>query len=217
MYSSDFLISVIIPVYNVEQYLPQCVESVINQTYTNLQIILVNDGSTDKSGEICDKFAEIDNRICVIHKENGGLSDARNFGMKKAVGEFVGFVDSDDFVEPYLLEKAYNTIIKGYDIVSFGLNIIDEDENVSALTHSNAGKEFKFEKQDDYLAFILRIFMNWRVGWEAWSRIYRRDIIEKYGTAPKIKVKKAVEITSSESDVIEEESLSVSDTTTLNQ
>ncbi len=174
-------ISIIVPIYKVERYLKRCVDSILNQTFTDFELILVDDGSPDNCGRICDEYAEKDNRIYVIHKENGGLSDARNAGLDYATGQYIIFVDSDDFVEPDLLEKAYNTIIKGYDIVSFGLNIIDEDENVSALTHSDAGKEFKFEKQDDYLAFILRIFMNWRVGWEAWSRIYRRDIIEKYG------------------------------------
>ena len=84
------LISVVIPVYNVENYLEKCIQSVIDQTYSNLEIILVNDGSTDKSGEICDKYSEIDERIIVIHKKNGGLSDARNYGIAKAKGEQKG-------------------------------------------------------------------------------------------------------------------------------
>lgn len=93
------LVSVIIPVYNVENYLNRCVESVVNQTYRNLEIILVDDGSPDKCPQMCDKWAEKDNRIRVIHKENGGLSSARNAGLDMCRGEYVSFVDSDDWVE----------------------------------------------------------------------------------------------------------------------
>lgn len=92
-------ISVIIPIYNVEQYLNECIDSVINQTYKNLEIILVDDGSKDLSGEICDTYIEKDERIIVIHKENGGLSDARNTGIKRATGDYLCFLDSDDFWE----------------------------------------------------------------------------------------------------------------------
>ena len=93
-------VSVIIPVYNVEQYLNRCIDSVLNQTYKDFEIILVDDGSTDKSGEICDVYAEKDSRITVIHKENGGLSDARNFGIDAARGDFLTFLDSDDYFHP---------------------------------------------------------------------------------------------------------------------
>lgn len=107
------LISVIIPVYNVEQYLARCMESVINQTYKNLEIILVNDGSTDNSGKMCDEYAGKDSRIKVIHKENGGASTARNVGLSIAQGEYIGFVDSDDWIErdmyEYLLRILHDT------------------------------------------------------------------------------------------------------------
>lgn len=103
-------VSVILPVYQVEQYLGICVESVINQSYQNLEIILVDDGSTDKSGEICDEFASRDKRICVIHKANEGVSTARNVGIKHATGDYICFADSDDILEKdyvsYLLEMA---------------------------------------------------------------------------------------------------------------
>ena len=104
------LISVIIPVYNVEPYLPKCLESVCNQTYDNLEIILIDDGSTDNSGQICDMWAERDSRIVVIHKENGGVSAARNDGLKRAKGELIGFVDSDDWVEPSMYKKLFSAI-----------------------------------------------------------------------------------------------------------
>lgn len=101
------LISVIIPVYNVESFLRKCINSVISQTYNNLEIILVDDGSTDESGVICDQFANMDTRIRVIHKENTGLSDARNVGMKIAQGKYWSFIDSDDYIMPETISKLY--------------------------------------------------------------------------------------------------------------
>ena len=94
----DDLISVIVPVYNVEEYLDRCIESIVNQTYKNLEILLIDDGSTDNSYNICDKWAKKDNRIKVVHKENGGVSSARNVGLDVATGDYIGFVDSDDYI-----------------------------------------------------------------------------------------------------------------------
>ncbi len=110
--SADNLISVIIPVYNMQQYLKQCIDSVINQTYKNLEIILVDDGSTDDSPNICDEYALKDNRIKVIHKQNSGVSSARNAGLDIAKGDYIGFVDSDDFISSDMYETLYNAIIK---------------------------------------------------------------------------------------------------------
>lgn len=104
------LISVIIPVYNVEQYLRRCVDSVIAQSYSNIEIILIDDGSTDKSGEICDEIGKTDDRIIVYHKENGGVSRARNYGIDRAKGEYIGFVDSDDFIAVDMYEYLYKLI-----------------------------------------------------------------------------------------------------------
>ena len=105
-------ISIVVPVYNVEQYLEKCVNSIINQTYKNLEIILVDDGATDSSGNMCDELAKSDNRIKVYHKENGGLSDARNYGVERATGEYIGFVDSDDYIDSEMYEKLYEAIKK---------------------------------------------------------------------------------------------------------
>ena len=99
------LISIIVPVYNIEEYLPRCIESILNQTYQKLELILVDDGSKDSSGIICDEYAKKDQRVVVQHKENGGSSSARNVGIKLAKGEYLGFVDSDDFIEPDMYEK----------------------------------------------------------------------------------------------------------------
>lgn len=106
------LVSVVIPVYNVEPYLGRCVDSIINQTYKNLEIILVDDGSTDNSGKICDDYQSLDERICVIHKSNGGLSDARNSGLYHATGKYIAFIDSDDFIEQDFISILYQAIIE---------------------------------------------------------------------------------------------------------
>lgn len=106
------LISIIVPIYNVEKYLSQCVESLINQTYKNIEIILVDDGSKDNCGNICDEYAQKDNRIIVVHKENGGLSDARNKGIDIAKGKYFVFVDSDDYVSNKFVENLYQMILE---------------------------------------------------------------------------------------------------------
>jgi len=108
------LITIIIPVYKVEQYLEKCLDSVINQDYPYLEIILVDDGSPDSSGKICDEYAKNDKRIVVIHKLNGGLSDARNVAINAALGEYITFVDSDDFIEEDYISTLLNLVQK-YD------------------------------------------------------------------------------------------------------
>ena len=105
-------ISIIVPVYNVEKYLKTCLDSIINQTYQNLEIILVDDGSTDNSGEICEEYRKTDSRIILIHKENEGLSMARNFGLDIASGDYISFVDSDDFIARNMMEALYNRLLE---------------------------------------------------------------------------------------------------------
>lgn len=105
------LVSIIVPVYKTEEYIHECVDSLINQTLKDIEIILVDDGSPDNCPGICDDYADNDNRIVVIHKDNGGLSDARNVALEAAKGDYIGFVDSDDFVEPTMFEKLYNSAI----------------------------------------------------------------------------------------------------------
>lgn len=106
------LVSIIVPVYNVEQYLPKCIESIINQTLSNIEIILVNDASTDSSGEIINEYAKKDKRITTIHKQNGGQGSARNEGLKIAKGKYVGFVDSDDWIDKDMYESLVSKAIK---------------------------------------------------------------------------------------------------------
>lgn len=121
-------VTVIIPIYNVEKYLKEAVESVINQTYANVEIILVDDGATDNSGIMCDEFAKKDSRIKVIHKKNGGLSDARNAGLDIATGKYIMFLDSDDFLELDAVEKMYREI-KEKDADYVIGNYINTDED----------------------------------------------------------------------------------------
>ena len=115
------LVSVIVPVYDVAPYLEQCLDSIVNQTYQHLEIILVDDGSTDESGAICDRYAEQDSRILVVHKENGGLSSARNVGLDKMTGEWVLFVDSDDWIELNTLALLFEQKDERAEIVEFGI------------------------------------------------------------------------------------------------
>ena len=130
------MISVIIPVYNVEAYLKECVDSVLAQTYTDYEIILVDDGATDSSGGICDEYANRDSRIQVIHQENGGLSAARNTGLEHSLGDYIYFLDSDDYIEKETLESLVHCIkAENPDFIFFdGYNFFDgceEDDNIS--------------------------------------------------------------------------------------
>ena len=130
-------ISVIIPVYKVEKYLDRCIESIVNQTYKNLEIILVDDGSPDASPEICDKWAKKDNRIKVIHKPNGGVSSARNLGIEKSTGDYITFVDSDDTIEPETYEKCIFELKNNIDTVFFKMNRIHSDKTIEKYNEYN--------------------------------------------------------------------------------
>lgn len=123
-------LSIIVPVFNAEKYLERCIKSILNQTYNNLEIILVNDGSTDKSLDICDFFAKVDSRISLISKINGGVASARNKGLEIASGEYIGFVDSDDHIDKYMYEKMVReAMIKEADIIECGYLTSDEEDN----------------------------------------------------------------------------------------
>ena len=122
-------ISVIVPIYNVEKYLEKCINSIVFQTYKNIEILLIDDGSTDKSSYICEEWKKRDSRINVVHKANGGLSDARNCGLNIASGEYVCFIDSDDYIENDYIEKLYKILIENKLRVSqCGINYINEND-----------------------------------------------------------------------------------------
>lgn len=122
------LVSVVIPIFNVEKYLEKCVNSLVNQIYKNLEIILVDDGSTDNSGNIANELSKSDNRIKVYHKKNGGLSDARNFGIKQAKGKYIGFIDSDDYIENEMYEFLYNNLIENKADISICGRFVNYDD-----------------------------------------------------------------------------------------
>lgn len=166
------LVSIIVPVYNVENYLSKCVDSIINQTYRNLEIILVDDGSTDCSSKICDEYAKNDTRILVIHKANGGQSEARNIGISESKGEYIFFVDSDDYIEynaiETMLEIAEN---KNVDMVIADIYSVNEkgeilNEGKGQYTFQN---ESLFSAEEAAQAFA-------ELDWGPWNKLYKRSI-----------------------------------------
>lgn len=172
-------VSIIIPIYNVELYLRKCIDSVISQTYTNLEIILVDDGSTDKSSEICDLYVLIDKRIKVIHKNNGGLSSARNAGLEIATGDYVYFVDSDDFIDKDVISSVIPFFNLGNDIIVFGYRKLDSKYNlINDVIFPE--KRFVIHDKQEMLYFIIEYVLNYHHGWETWNRIYKMDIIRNY-------------------------------------
>ncbi len=171
------LISIIVPIYNVEKYLKKCLESIINQTYENLEIILVNDGSTDRCGEICEEFTKKDKRIKVIHKENGGLSDARNVGIKNAMGSFIGFVDSDDYIHETMYEMLYHDL-KKYDGDIAICEFQDVDENGKGLEvfkKSNSTEGVEILNKIDALHLLIegRCIQS-----AAWNKLYKIELFK---------------------------------------
>lgn len=167
------LISVIVPVYNVEEHLEKCLSSIVNQTYKNLEIILVDDGSTDSSGEICDRYAMCDERFVVIHNENGGVSAARNAGVAKATGEYIMFVDSDDYVESDIAEFLLNlTLQYDADISMCGFKYADTEGNTWNQTDL-AVAEGCISGND----FWQRFYSGGRIiGVTLWAKLYKRSL-----------------------------------------
>ncbi|MBQ6543175.1 MAG: glycosyltransferase family 2 protein, partial [Clostridia bacterium] len=135
------LISVIVPVYKVEKYLPRCLDSILSQSFTDFELLLVDDGSPDSCPEICDEYARRDRRISVIHKENGGLSSARNAALERATGKYVSFVDSDDYITADALQTLYSALTEtDSDIAVGNMMSIDESGNISDFYIPAAGR-----------------------------------------------------------------------------
>lgn len=165
-------ISVIVPIYNVEKELDRCIQSIINQTYRNLEIILVDDGSPDRCPEICDSYAAQDHRVVVIHKENGGLSSARNAGLKRATGEYVLFVDADDYIELDSCERLQDRMSADIDFAVAGYKEVIGDQTVyrGLLGENNDG------------VYSAKEFVNLAIrkkSWHpaVWNRLYRRNFL----------------------------------------
>lgn len=179
------MISVIIPIYNVERYLERCIQSVTNQTFKDIEIILVDDGSLDKCPHICDKYAEEDNRIKVIHKQNGGLSSARNAGLNHAKGEYVAFIDSDDFVHPNMLERLYRETRKiKYDIVYGAVYYGWSKENCNPSVWYQLDEVKTGEGVAEALADLTATEWNCPKSnyrnMAVWCSIFKRDVIENH-------------------------------------
>ncbi len=167
------LVSVVVPVYNVKKYLEKCLESLLSQSYEKIEILVVDDGSTDGSGKLCDQFAKRDKRIKVFHKKNGGLSDARNYGIKIANGKYVCFVDSDDYVKKTYVEKLYKAISENKaDIAVCGFEQIVCDEGnkkseVVPTARVRTGKEATIE------------FLTGDFNLVAWNKMYLKELFVK--------------------------------------
>lgn len=170
-------ISIVVPVYKVEKYLDSCIESILAQTFSDFELILVDDGSPDNCPQMCDDWAEKDSRIKVIHKPNGGLSDARNVGVKSANGKYVCFIDSDDLISPLFCETLYNMLNNtNYDFSVCGVlrfqdgNIpADDNEDTSCKTVSNAEfLDMQFERKSEF---------------GVWNKLFRRSLFEEFSFA----------------------------------
>lgn len=164
--------TVIVPIYNVEKYLSRCIDSILNQVFTNFELLLIDDGSKDKSGEICDIYAKKDNRVKVFHKENGGVSSARNVGINNSEGELITFVDSDDWIEPLFL----NNFIKmntGEDLLVQGFKATNwkNKDGISIISQPKL-----LAKGEDIFNYLLRTFESNQLGY-IWCKAFKRDIL----------------------------------------
>ena len=171
------LISIIVPVYKVEKYLVKCVESILAQTYTNFELILVDDGSPDLCPSICDEYAKKDKRIIVIHKQNGGLSDARNAGLDIATGDFIGFVDSDDYIEKDLYELMLRGILNAKaDMAICNYLCVDEDYNLIREKNKYLPIRDEVLNASEFITKYTEEF-----GWYyvvAWNKLYRKSLFD---------------------------------------
>lgn len=175
------IISVVVPIYNVENYLEKCIKSIQKQTYHNIEIILVDDGSTDMSGKICDEFKKVDFRVKVIHQKNSGLTVARRNGVSLATGKYVGFVDGDDWIEPDMYEYMLNKAISdNSDIVTIAG--VREYENYKTILQDGI-KNGRYVVDDDNMYILKHLYSGVFSGQEylngaVWSKLFKKDIIK---------------------------------------
>ena len=173
---TEKLISVIVPIYMGEKWLARCIDTIINQTYTNLDIILVNDGSPDESGTICDEYAKKDARIRVVHKENGGLSDARNAGLAVSKGEYIMFVDEDDMIHPQMAEILLNTLVNAQaDIVVCNFKPVPDVMITEYTPINHVPKAVCFEQPE----IMNQLYHQNLITVVAWNKLYKKEIFEK--------------------------------------
>lgn len=189
-------ISIIVPIYNVEKYIEQCINSILNQSFRDFELILINDGSTDRSGEICDIYAKHDNRIKVFHQVNKGPSATRNLGMSLSKGEYIGFVDADDIVSKDMYKEMYNFAVSNkYEIVACGYKEINYEKEIE-YQFINPLTEYS-ELVGDNIKVILEDLLckNQILGYASlWNKIYKRDIIIKNNILMKENIKIAEDL-----------------------
>ena len=168
------LISIIVPVYNVDKYLNRCINSILKQTYSNLEVLLIDDGSTDNSGLICDKYASKFNNIRVYHKKNGGISSARNYGLDRISNKanYIAFVDSDDFLHPRMYEILYGDLIK-YDC---DIAVCNMDKTYSTIVNEYISENVLILNKEEYFENYFDDFYRSNV---VWNKLYKRKCIEK--------------------------------------
>ena len=167
------LISIVVPVYKVEEYIDRCIQSITNQTYENIEIILVDDGSPDNCGKICDSYAKKDKRIKVIHKENGGLSDARNAGIEKANGKYISFIDSDDYIEKDYIKILYKAIDQEDIDIAIGSHTVLYD--TGAIIKKATGEEKILEPKE----VLERILYDDNIDYSAWAKLYKMELFNE--------------------------------------
>ena len=173
--SQNNLITVVVPVYNVKQYLKECIESLCHQTYKNLEIILVDDGSTDQSGEICDSYQHTDSRIHVIHQKNGGLSDARNTGIEAASGKFITFVDSDDVCDPNMISYLYKLLcFHEADLSVCQRCLIDETSMPKEVRYRSIEDRVVLGNHNCMKAFLAQS----DIDTVAWGKLYKTELFD---------------------------------------
>ena len=175
------MVSIIVPVYNVETYLRPCIDSLLAQTYQNLQIILVDDGSPDNCGAICDEYAQRDRRVLALHKKNGGVSNARNYALDYTEGTYITFCDSDDTYQPDWIESLVDAMEKtGSDVVVGGFTFMTEDGTMGEQCLREAGS-WSLETEKDKMTYCFTMVMGKHHGGEIWDRLFRHDIIMDNG------------------------------------
>lgn len=168
----ELTISIVIPVYNVERYLDRCIQSVVNQTYKKIEILLIDDGSTDRSGKKCDEWEKKDDRIKVIHKENGGLGSARNVGIKIATGDYIGFVDSDDWISGNMYANLLDLCINySADISCCGIKYVTSEVELE----DHGPERIHIYTREEYALKYFKISSNKTVHY-AVNKLYRKDI-----------------------------------------
>lgn len=172
------LISVIVPAYNVEKYIEDCINSIINQTYENLEILIVDDGSTDSTGDICDKFAEKDNRIKVIHQANGGMSEARNTALKHMTGEYIACIDSDDFVTDNYLNMLYSALKENKADMAM-CNFRNVTQTAGYNISQNNNKDMFGAKYLDSRALQKELYKSGNIRYvTVWGKLYKKRLFK---------------------------------------